>query len=235
MVGITRSAATIEYNGAPIVISGDRGRGDTTAGRSLARRRAAAVRDHLRGLGIAPVMMRVEVANGGAVPAARIRVPGEQGQVLYRRWENTGAIGLEQFEFSSSPDHQALLPSLASPVDVCDRCMSELSGLVVAPRTGKYRFWLSADDEAALDLSTDRAFENLVQLTRLDPGQWTLLGEFDRYPRQRSRVVRLRAGRQYAIRVRAHEGVGGDHVVVHWSPPGASRRPIPESALRAGS
>ncbi len=102
-------------------------------------------------------------------------------------------------------------------------------------RDGPYRFWLSADDQATLELSPNEKPELLAQVTKLDFGMWSEPLEFDRHPAQRTRPIRLEAGKRYAIRARGHEQNGADHIVAQWTPPGGKRRAIPESALRTGS
>jgi len=73
---------------------------------------------------------------------------------------------------------------------------SRRQGFHRPPQTGDYVFWLAADDEADLWLSTSERTSNKTRIIRLTA--WTHSREWDASPGQQSHPVRLMAGREMA-------------------------------------
>ena len=107
-----------------------------------------------------------------------------------------------------------------------------LSGVLCAPISGDYEFWIAGNDQAQLWLGPDdsSAHKKLIAQVR----DWTYYREWGRSPEQQSAVIRLIAGQRYYIEV-LHKADGtNDHVAVAWRGPGFSRRPIVPDYLHAG-
>lgn len=126
--------------------------------------------------------------------------------------------------FPGRPHSEAVLTSFDSGTAKGNSYGSTVRGYLIAPATGDYTFWLSADDAGELRLSTDANPANAVVLaaisSRTDPGDWTA------YPVQQSAVVSLTAGQPYYIEARHKEDIEGDHIQVAWQGPGIPVREI---------
>lgn len=148
-------AVLLEHNGAQITITGDTGQGDTGNREQLALNRAKEVARFLSDFGVARALMTLATAYEAVVPSARISADTtDEGGLRYRRWNETGNLVLTDFDFNNEPaDFQADLPAAMTPIDECDQCMFEIGGLITPETSGEYTFWLSADDEAVLELS----------------------------------------------------------------------------------
>lgn len=137
---------------------------------------------------------------------------------------------LSVFE-QSEASHRQRVDEAASPVNYADHFVSRLSGWVIPPVSGDYRFFIRADDGAQLWLSSDASFEQLQQIAHnprhVGVDDWTSSNQ------QQSAVITLRAGQPYAIQALHWEGSGGDHVGIGWQlPDGSLQRPIASAHLR---
>jgi hypothetical protein len=111
-----------------------------------------------------------------------------------------------------------------------------LQALLVPPLSGKYTFWIGADDQAELFVSTDENPANKVKLASV-PSPTTSTNDWERFPSQKSVEVDLKAGRSYYIEAIAAEITGSDHMEVRWKLPdgswegGNANLPIPQRRL----
>ncbi len=107
---------------------------------------------------------------------------------------------------------------------------SLIEGHLTAPETGSYTFWLSSDDEGQFFMTTDPADPLNPSKTNLIcwvPG-YSGLGEWTKFPQQKSVPVNLEAGKIYYLQILHKEGTGGDYVQLGWqTPSGALERPMP--------
>ena len=99
-----------------------------------------------------------------------------------------------------------------------------LSGYLLPPVDGDYRFWIAADDSAELWLSTDADPANAVLIAQAVT--WTRQHEWDKAPEQASALIALEAGQRYYIEVRHKQADQKDNVAVAWQPPGGERAVI---------
>jgi hypothetical protein len=80
-----------------------------------------------------------------------------------------------------------------------DNYGQRIRGYVIAPKTGKYRFWIAADEQAVLKLSIDedpakaQSIANVTSAT--SPKDWDAASE------QQSTSIHLEAGKRYYIEV----------------------------------
>ncbi|WP_338285537.1 Calx-beta domain-containing protein [Luteolibacter sp. LG18] len=143
--------------------------------------------------------------------------------VTEERW-NTGSVYTNNTWNSVTPDYTGLLESFTPAQDVADSYSRRLTGLITAPTTGTYTFWVASDDASRLYLSTDATAANKVQIATVSG--WTNFQDWDANTSQKSANITLTAGQSYYMEVQHQEGGGGDHVSVAWQGPGFSRTPI---------
>lgn len=127
--------------------------------------------------------------------------------------------------FPDAPTGTELRPRFEGPVNGDEHYGSRIRGYIHPPQSGDYTFWLAADDHAELWLSEseDRAKKKrIVKLHR-----WTPSRRWDAYPEQRSKPIRLEAGKRYYIEALHHEATVDDCLAVGWQlPSGTMDRPV---------
>ena len=174
--------------------------------------------------------------NGGATATSApvlVTMVGAAPPLRYGvlRWEvYTNIPGMTLADLTnhpSFPDNPALVryPNLfEAPEQFTENFGARLSGFLLPPETGNFIFYLTADDQGALFLSTDDnpahktqiAFEPVWSL----PRQWVdQSGDPNHF--HISAPIRLEAGRRYYIEALMKEGGGGDNLAVAWQRPGA--------------
>lgn len=132
------------------------------------------------------------------------------------------------------PDEMDETDILAGRESIADDFVTRITGTIIAPQTGNYRFQIASDDESILFLSTDESPAHLRRIAFIDG--WVGRDQWDVMASQTSQAVQLVAGRRYAIEVRHREGGGEDHVAVGWIlPDGSVERPIGAGAQAQGN
>jgi hypothetical protein len=117
-----------------------------------------------------------------------------------------------------------------APTNIADNYGQRMHGLLLAPFTGSYIFWIASDDNGHLLLSTDEDPVNAIKIAEV-PG-WTNPREWHKFPQQRSNPVYLEEGKYYYISALMKEGIGGDNLAVRWRLPNNSmEEPIPASSI----
>lgn len=126
--------------------------------------------------------------------------------------------------FPQVPDQRTTLSQFEIPTNETQHYGARLTGWLYPPRTGDYRFWVVADDRGELWLSPNDQFETKRLLCRTSG--YSLPGEWDKSPSQRSDVVRLIAGRRYYIEGVLRQAGGSALFEVAWEGPSLSRQPL---------
>jgi hypothetical protein len=90
-----------------------------------------------------------------------------------------------------------------------------VSGSIVLPATGNWRFWISGDDQAELWLSPSWKSSEKRKVANLTT--WGSPLSFDSHASQRSNLLPLVAGVPYYFEILHKEYAGGDHAAVAWS------------------
>jgi hypothetical protein len=126
--------------------------------------------------------------------------------------------GLTSIAIDRRPNSTAELTSFEAPADQDDNYGSRIRGFLHPPETGDYTFQIASDDDGVLRLSTDESPTNKIDIASVTG--WTGRREWDKYPTQKSKPVRLEGGRKYYVEALQKEGGGGDHVSVAWEGPG---------------
>lgn len=120
--------------------------------------------------------------------------------------------------FPNKPNSEQILTSFDSGPAKGDSYGSTIRGYLIAPATGSYTFWISADDSGELRISPDENPANAAIIANLttatDPDVWN-------QPGQQSVTVSLTAGQTYYIEARHKEHLERDHLQVAWQFPGS--------------
>ncbi len=127
-------------------------------------------------------------------------------------------------KFPNAPDVVANMTTFTAPDNIADNYGTRIRGILTAPETGAYTFWVAGDDEVRLFLSTDNNAANKNQIAYV-PG-WSFSDEWTKYPEQKSAILNLVAGQHYYLEVLHKEGGGGDGVAVAWQTPSNSVRTV---------
>ncbi len=161
---------------------------------------------------------REQPEQGSSTPAvhAALETAGS-GEISFEEWDGTfrspGAIPVD-----TEADRTGTYTSFASPVNVGHRFGRRVHGILTAPTTGDYTFWISADDNGELWLSSSVSPADRLLIASLTRRSSPL--EWNRYSTQKSQPVALVAGGRYYIEALQPETLGGDHVEVGWAKPG---------------
>lgn len=155
------------------------------------------------------------------------------GSITRHVWSGVGGTAVADLtglpSYPDNPGSTGTLSSFQAPSNVADNYGARVFGWVHAPVTGTYIFYIHADDNAELWLSTD-ASPDSRRLIASVPG-WTNPEEWGKYPEQTSAGIELTAGQYYFIEALHKEGEFGDNLGVAWSHPGQGRVIIPGSQL----
>ena len=125
---------------------------------------------------------------------------------------------LESHSYPHQPDRRDYVRSWES-VNAANVFGLRLTGFVVPPQTGEYRFYLSADNQAQLSVSTDANPDNgrVVATTPI----WQPAGEWETLPAGSiSQPLHLVGGQRYWVETILVDNGGVDHVSVAWQLPG---------------
>jgi signal transduction histidine kinase len=125
-------------------------------------------------------------------------------------------------DFPNQPAGSGVLGVFETSVGGEENSLSRLRGWLQPPADGKYTFWLAADAEAELWLSTNalpifaKRISVVTEATR--PGEWNRDGE------QQSDPVTLKGGQTYYIEARQRQGNAPGFLAVAWRGPNFERR-----------
>lgn len=118
-----------------------------------------------------------------------------------------------------------------------DNYLRRLRGTVKPPVTGEYTFWISSDETSILYLSPDDRKFKKKEIARVgygpeDRGVYlTEYNNWDAFPKQRSKPIRLEAGKEYFIEADHKQYHAVNHLQIAWQMPGGQRELIPGEYL----
>ena len=121
-------------------------------------------------------------------------------------WTGIGGVTIDSLKsgtnnFANPPQMSERLQNvLEGPSNWNDNYGSRMRGWLVAPVTGDYEFWIASDDGGEFWLSTDDNPENMMRACHQPV--WASSREWDKYPEQKSPVIKLVAGQAYYYEVR---------------------------------
>jgi len=139
-------------------------------------------------------------------------------------WNNISGTRItnltQEINYPDLPDGQEFLEQFEGPINWGANYGSRISGVLYAPVTGEYTFWVAGDDNVELWISPTEFSDNKQRIARV-PG-WTRSRTWTRYPEQRSASITLYAGQGYYLEALHKEGGGADSIAVAWQRPGNS-------------
>ncbi len=153
------------------------------------------------------------------------------GGITYEMWANVPSklVEIHQLPASTTPSSTSNLGSFSVPANVGDNYFARVRGYLCVPVSGNYRFHLSADDRAALWLSTNEDPANKVKIAFQQRASKP--GEYNAFPTQQSELIHLEAGQRYYIEAVMREFRFKDHMTVAWTRPDGVMETIPGSSL----
>jgi hypothetical protein len=100
-------------------------------------------------------------------------------------------------------------------------------GYLWPPQSGDYTFWIASDDDSEFWLSTDDKPANIALVCSVTG--WTDYQVYDGTvgspgSNQKSKLVKLQAGKRYYTEAMFSDGTGGGHLSVAWQGPGITAR-----------
>ena len=164
---------------------------------------------------------------------------------LVTRFIYNANIGIDSLVANPpAPDDTCLTNTFEIFQNRADNYSAQLAGLFVATESGPHVFFISADDNARLFLSTDESPANKVEIARepawANPREWTGAGggggregvpSASGGPQANiSAAMNLEAGKRYFIQAFMQEGGGGDNLAVAVRLPSATEDPANGSA-----
>ncbi|GAA5131555.1 hypothetical protein GCM10023212_42970 [Luteolibacter yonseiensis] len=156
-------------------------------------------------------------------------IPGRAGlkREVWTGLSNTTTISSLTTAINSAsvkPTARGILTTFESPSNFGDLFGERITGLLVPPETGNYKFWIASDAASELWISTDSNPSNRMRIayttTATTARNWT------QFASQESGSLVLVAGQRYHIEVLHREAMGDDHLAVAWEGPSFSRRII---------
>ena len=144
-----------------------------------------------------------------------------EGTITYERWNGVPGESVSLVPVTRAPDVTMQLSLFQAPNDVGQDFGARLRGFLTAPVTGSYTFFISCDDNGALDLSTDDSPANKKRIAHVTGSPaWTDYVEWTKFPTQKSQPIALVAGSRYYVEALLKEDVAEDHLAVGWLKPG---------------
>jgi hypothetical protein len=101
-----------------------------------------------------------------------------------------------------------------------DHYGSLMRGYLHPPVTGEYAFWVYADDNGVVSLSTDSNPENRRKICS---SRVSGMNNYEKFPEQKSNPVHLEKGKVYYIEALFKAAGGGDYMGVAWEYEGQQR------------
>ncbi|BDS07033.1 hypothetical protein NT6N_20730 [Oceaniferula spumae] len=123
--------------------------------------------------------------------------------------------------YPDNPSSSSIWTNVDSGTSVGDSYGHRVYGVVVAPTTGDYTFWIASDDQSQLLISNDSTPANAAVVASVS--NYTGHQAWDSNGSQQSAVIPMVAGQAYYLEILHKEGGGGDHVAVAWQGPGFAR------------
>lgn len=169
------------------------------------------------------------------------KAESHQGKFLAEVWYNISGTSTEELfannRFHLSPDERLLHAGCAVDESAgSNHYGMRLRGFVVPPEDGIYHFLISGDNNCELLLSKGESRFDLERVARVGgpvgSRKRTKKAEWGKYESQKSREIKLEAGKRYYLEVLHKDAWGRGHVSFCWIPPGAEGpQEIPASSI----
>jgi PQQ-dependent dehydrogenase (s-GDH family) len=146
------------------------------------------------------------------------------GTINFQRWNNVTGSSVTNLTsvagYPNNPTTSGTLTSFEIPSNSGDNYGIRVWGYICPPVTGSYTFWIAADDNAELWLSTTSSSSNRVRIA-FHTG-YTSSRQWNKYASQKSVSITLNSGQLYFVEALMKEGAQGDNMAVGWARPGQS-------------
>jgi Bacterial Ig domain/Bacterial lectin/PA14 domain/Bacterial Ig-like domain len=137
--------------------------------------------------------------------------------------------------YPNSPDQTVYWPDFgpfSAGNNYGDNYGALITGWIVPPVTGNYKFYLRSDDAGELDLSTDDTPANAQKIAE----QTACCNAFtDAEGTLSSSPIALTAGKEYWVRALLKEGGGDDYLQVGWRTPSDADLNVPPTQVIGGN
>ena len=145
---------------------------------------------------------------------------GGTGSITREYWTGIAGTSVSAIPLTTTPSGTSTLTSLEGPTNWANSYGTRIRGYITPTTSGSYTFYLAADDNAELWLSTGSDPANKALIANV--AGWTNSREWTKYTSQQSSAISLTAGQSYYVEVLHKEDGGGDNVAVGWTGPGIS-------------
>ncbi len=146
------------------------------------------------------------------------------GSINFQRWNNitgtTVASLTSNINYPNNPSTSGTLSLFEIPSNAADNYGMRVWGFICPPTTGAYTFWIAADDNTELWLSTTSSSANRVRIAFHNG--YTSSRQWNKYATQKSAAITLNSGQLYFVEAIMKDGTGGDNMAVGWAKPGQS-------------
>lgn len=213
--------------GAVSAAAAERALGGTPESLQAEVRIAALRSDLARALAAAQGLSDRAAQQEAGFAAAAGRTPG----VLAEYWEENPHGSLKDAQekglLDKAPDRKQVLELFETPRDRAEQFVARLRGTLTPPETGDYYFYIAADDQGELWLSSDETPERKQLCVRT-----TIYCKYRVWDKEkhRSKPVRLVRGQAYYIEALMREGLKDDNLSIAWSPVAADTPELITSA-----
>ncbi|MFK7812561.1 MAG: Ig-like domain-containing protein [Maribacter sp.] len=154
-------------------------------------------------------------------------------RIIMEVYDNVSGFSISDLEFNpnypDAPSSTSNLDQMSIPYNTGDNYGVRVKGLLKAPETGTYYFWITGDDNVELSLSTDENRSNLSRIA-YHTG-WSNWNEWNKYPTQKSVAISLEAGKNYYIEALMNEHIGSDLLSVGWRKPSDGNGADPDELI----
>jgi dextranase len=176
-----------------------------------------------------PDMRDSEIFSGSYVIGTAGNCQGT-GAISMEKWNNITGQSVDKIPVNTTPGEKANLTDLFEITsNTGDNYGVRLSGVLCAPETGGYTFYIAGDDYVQLNLSTDESVTNKKQIAYHN--SWTNPRQWDKLPSQKSALIQLTAGKKYYIEALMKENDGGDNLAVRWVSPSGMDEVVPATYI----
>ncbi len=145
-------------------------------------------------------------------------------------------------DFSTQPDGAEIIGNAVEwPVTMATNFLSRITGEIIPPQSGNYKFWVAGAGAPELWLGADASSAGKVKIAAVTGA--TPYSKWPHTSEAGSEFVPLKAGKKYYFEIRQSQNNGSTQLNVRWRmPDGSEERPIPafrfaqpEKSLQASS
>lgn len=129
-------------------------------------------------------------------------------------------------DYPDQPSARSILKSFEIPSGRGSYYLTRVRGYLRPPVSGKYTFWIAADDAGEFWISADASPERMQKIAENQIGNAAGLRDWDRFASQRSQPVMLKAGEAYYVEALHVQAITRDCLAVAWAGPGIERSVI---------